>query len=79
MKYARVANKDSEVADYIDKNKLYEITEYSGTGFVISEDQSSTGMFSYCPVSDCSHLNGGDWELFEELPETETKPMEERK
>ena len=79
MKYARVANKDSEVADYIDKNKLYEINGYSGRSFTISKEQFNTGTFSYCLVSNCSHLNGGDWELFEELPETETQPMEERK
>ena len=79
MKYARVADKDSEVQSYIDKNKLYEISEYNGRSFTISKEQFSTGAFSYCLVDRCSHLLGGKWELFEELPETETQPMEERK
>ena len=62
MKYARVADRDAEVADYIDKNKFYRVHDLTGTGFHIGSDQFSEEYINhdtFCLIDTCSHLRGG--------------------
>ena len=75
MKYARVTDESASIPEYIEMNRLYEITEYDGDSFVISKEQTpSEGMDviddedTFCNVEGCPHIGGANWELFETKP-----------
>ncbi len=75
IKYARANKSVTDTTSYIEIDKVYKVTDTRKDGgriaFTISSDQlcmEDDGVDAECREHNCSHLHGGDWEVFEELP-----------
>lgn len=76
MKYAKIGSNvpDYDVPNYLEKDKVYKISGCNEFGFYIDAGQlyiCSDKLYSV--ERESSHLCGGDWELFEELPDPANK------
>ncbi len=58
--------------DLVVDNVVEVIEKVSSTAFRFKSDMYQPGEISFAVTTNCSHLRGGDWELFEEEESDDT-------
>ena len=75
MKYDRIKTSGYDILD-LTQNKIYEIYDYCSVGGQSFRLRDDVGTEIFSCIDNSAHLNGGNWELFEELPANEDSSEE---